>query len=276
MMAHGQSSPSGQLSFAKTLRLVRLAKMLRVARLKRIVGRHASLVEFGAYMNSVATFCFILYMAHLLSCTWYWLGSSSADGWAVRDDHVHGNLHNSTYYRRYAVSIYTVFKLGDSFAETPEEQTFAFVSEVVISLIYGALAGVMSTLMMAGSVGEQEYLVKLAQLKAWMKAKHLSTTERARLMSLFSANHQSATYYDEKQILAFLPLAVSRDLSLHLYLLRQMTCNSESSTCPWLPCMTWLLIGAGMHLSSRRAHSSRNYRRRYCCGFARSWSRVAT
>ena len=30
---------------------------------------------------------------------------------------------------------------------------------------YGALAGVMSTMMMAGSVGEQEYLVKLAQLK---------------------------------------------------------------------------------------------------------------
>ena len=80
------------------------------------------------------------------------------------------------------MSIYTIFKLGDSFAETPEEQTFAFVSEVVISLIYGALAGVMSTLMMAGSVGEQEYLVKLAQLKAWMKSKHMSATESARLM----------------------------------------------------------------------------------------------
>ena len=28
-----------------------------------------------------------------------------------------------------------------------------------ISLIYGALAGVMSTMMMAGSIGEQEYLL---------------------------------------------------------------------------------------------------------------------
>jgi hypothetical protein len=33
----------------------------------------------------------------------------------------------------------------------------------------------MSTLMMAGSIGEQEYLVKLAQLKAWMKSRHLTT-----------------------------------------------------------------------------------------------------
>ena len=77
LAANGATSPSGQLSFAKTLRLVRLAKMLRVARLKRIVGRHASLVEFSAYMNSVATFCFIIYIAHLLSCMWYWVGSQN-------------------------------------------------------------------------------------------------------------------------------------------------------------------------------------------------------
>lgn len=75
----------------------------------------------------------------------------------------------------------------------------------------------MSTLMMAGSIGEQEYLVKLAQLKAWMKAKHFTQAERMRLMSLFSANHQSSAFFNEKQVLSYLPLSVSRDLSLHLY-----------------------------------------------------------
>lgn len=59
------SGPSDNLSFAKTLRMVRLAKMLRVARLKRIVGRHASLVEFSAYMNSIVTFFIILYISHV-------------------------------------------------------------------------------------------------------------------------------------------------------------------------------------------------------------------
>jgi hypothetical protein len=53
--------------------------------------------------------------------------------------------------RKYATSLYTIFKLGDAFAMTASEQWFAFVSEVVISIIYGALAGVMSTLMMARS-----------------------------------------------------------------------------------------------------------------------------
>jgi hypothetical protein len=45
---------------------------------------------------------------------------------------------------------------GESLAYTSEEAVFAFSSEMVISIIYGALAGVMSTIMMAGSVGEQE------------------------------------------------------------------------------------------------------------------------
>ena len=57
--------PADNLSFAKTLRMVRLAKMLRVARLKRIVGRHASLVEFSAYMNSLVTFFIIFYTSHV-------------------------------------------------------------------------------------------------------------------------------------------------------------------------------------------------------------------
>ena len=41
--------------------------------------------------------------------------------------------------------------------------------------------------------------MKLAQLKAWMKAKHLPMHERTQIMAYFSANHQSATYFDEVQ-----------------------------------------------------------------------------
>ena len=115
-------------------------------------------------MNSIFTFILILYLAHLLACCWYWVGTSEdPEGWVVRND-VH-NLTEAPHSAKYAASIYTIFKLGDGFAVTPQEQVFAFASEIAISLIYGALAGVMSTMMMAGSVGEQEYLVKLAQLK---------------------------------------------------------------------------------------------------------------
>ena len=67
----------------KATRIIRLAKMLRVARLKRIVGRHASLVEFTAYVNSLFTFIAILYTAHLVACIWYLVGTVSENSWVM-------------------------------------------------------------------------------------------------------------------------------------------------------------------------------------------------
>jgi hypothetical protein len=199
----------------KATRIIRLAKMLRVARLKRIVGRHASLVEFTAYVNSLFTFIAILYVAHLVACGWYFVGTISEESWVLKGREQ--PVYSGTESYKYSMSLYTIFKLGEGLCYTAEEAVYAFFSELTISLIYGALAGVMSTMMMAGSIGEQEYLVKLAQLKAWMKARHLTTQERIRIMGYFSANHQSSTYFDEKKILSYLPLGVARDLSVQLY-----------------------------------------------------------
>jgi hypothetical protein len=199
----------------RSTRIIRLSKLLRVARLKRIIGRHGSMVEFTAYVNSAFTFLGILYAAHLVACGWFFVSTLHEQSWILRNEFQPVYSGSDGY--KYSMSLYTVFKLGESLAHTSEEATFAFGSEMVISLIYGALAGVMSTIMMAGSVGEQEYLVKLAQLKAWMKARHLTTRERVKIMGYFSASHQSSTYFDEKKILSYLPLGVSRDLSMQLY-----------------------------------------------------------
>jgi CRP-like cAMP-binding protein len=66
-------------------------------------------------------------------------------------------------------------------------------------------------------MGEQEYIVKLAQLKAWMAARQFSRPDCRRIMNHFTANNQSSTYFDEKQILSFLPRGISRQISLEMY-----------------------------------------------------------
>ena len=58
--------------------------------------------------------------------------------------------------------------------------------------------------------------MKLAQLKAWMKARQFSRQESRRILMHFTANNQSSTYFDEKQILSFLPTGISREISLGL------------------------------------------------------------
>lgn len=83
-------------------------------------------------------------------------------------------------FRRYAHSMYTVFKLGDMYAVSGAEKGFAIFSDIILIIIQGALAGMFSQLMMASKVGENDYLVKLAQLKAWMVSRRFSTDRQRR------------------------------------------------------------------------------------------------
>ena len=75
---------------------------------------------------------------------WFWLGNTYAghedevDGWVVSDGSAH-NITSASDGMKYATSIYTIFKLGDGMAMRRSEQWFAFISEIAISLIYGAL-----------------------------------------------------------------------------------------------------------------------------------------
>ena len=55
---------------------------------------------------------------------------------------------------------------GDTSAVSAAEKSYAIFSYCVMVIIQGSIAGLMSQLMMSSRVGEQEYIIKLAQLKA--------------------------------------------------------------------------------------------------------------
>eukprot|EP01043_Picozoa_sp_COSAG02_P059663 COSAG02_NODE_7643_length_2919_cov_1.850000_2_plen_357_part_00 len=118
---------------------------------------------------------------------------------------------------RYVHSMYTIFKMGDGYAVSGAEKLFAVFSEGVIILIQAAFAGLMSQFMMSKAVGEQEHLAKLAQLKAWMKNRHFTRSRQKRILKQFTAKNQSATDFNERAILSYLPVGFSRDMSLDLY-----------------------------------------------------------
>ena len=71
--------------------------------------------------------------------------------------------------------------------------------------------------MMSQRVGEQEYLIKLAQLKAWMKSRRFTRDREKRIMKHFTAKNQSSTFFDERTILSYLPVSLARDLAMDLY-----------------------------------------------------------
>ena len=210
---------------AKVVRLTRLFKMLRVARIMKVIDRSAQFADWTVAMSAFISFCGIIYTCHLLACFWYLFGSNFDDdkvGW------VHRILNqksltcplcpNITLGNRYMHSLFTVLLMGDTSAVSVPEKSFGVFSYAVIIIIQGTLAGIMSQLLMASRVGEQEYIVKLAQLKAWMKKRQMPPERQRQIMHHFTAQNQSSTYFDEADILTnYLPTNLSRQVSLQLY-----------------------------------------------------------
>ena len=213
-------SSQAQLRMIKTVRMLRLLKMLRVTRIMKLLDRHAKYTDWTVAMSSFLTMLTIMYGTHLLACFWYMAGNTNDLGWVHRllsqptaQCPICPNIHAMN---RYVHAMYTVLLMGDTTAVSAAEKSYAIFSYCVIIVIQGALAGLMSQLMMSSRMGEQEYIVKLAQLKAWMKARQFSRQESRRILMHFTANNQSSTYFDEKQILSFLPTGISREISLGL------------------------------------------------------------
>eukprot|EP01043_Picozoa_sp_COSAG02_P053531 COSAG02_NODE_5923_length_3939_cov_1.522135_4_plen_473_part_01 len=76
----------------KTLRLLRLAKLLRVARVKKILEKYEDQFDANQYLGLVATLFSIVFMAHMMACFWYMVGSGEQiDG---AGDLVQGWVHN--------------------------------------------------------------------------------------------------------------------------------------------------------------------------------------
>jgi hypothetical protein len=111
-------------------------------------------------------------------------------------------------------SMYAVFTA--EFAYTTSEKGVGVFSELVVGFIYGSLAGVISSVMMTMGVGQQDSMLKLLSLKAWMKSRKLKKSDRVKVLSAFNQINDDVPF-DEKVILAELPPSLSTDISYYLY-----------------------------------------------------------
>jgi hypothetical protein len=221
-----QGGTSSVSNVTKTFRLFRLFKMLQVTKIMRILDRQARFADWTVAMASMINFIGIVYTCHLLACFWYMAGNTNELGW------VHRILNqksltcpicpNIKLANRYAHSLFTVLLMGDTTAVSAAEKSFGIFSYAVIIIIQASLAGIMSQLLRSARVGEDEYIVKLAQLKAWMKARDFDSDKQRQIMIHFTAQNGSSTYFNEHEILNFLPHGIARQISLDMYRLRSI------------------------------------------------------
>jgi hypothetical protein len=115
-----------------------------------------------------------------------WVRNSDGKGWSDEDlqkgcETDHGCAIG--YGSRYVASMFTSFNLDYAFLD--EEYGFLLMSILVTGFIYGALAGVISTLLMGLAAGDQEFTAKLQSLKAWMGARGLNKQDRSKILAYY-------------------------------------------------------------------------------------------
>ncbi len=186
----------------KLLRFLRIAKLLRLTKFKGMMARYDDKFDVSQYVSSTATLVMIGWAAHFLSCLWYAVGTgrSHIDGWVTNSEtgllwEIEDQVTLGT---RYIASMHSI--LNAQWAFTNSEKIFSVFGELVMGLIYGALAGLMSSIMMSTKLAEQEKTLKFQSIKAWMKSRELSRTMQAKIMSHYHNKYKTRAVFDEDQV----------------------------------------------------------------------------
>lgn len=118
---------------------------------------------------------------------------------------------------RYITSLYFVFNALEPVYNTTAERIFAVFAELVMALIYGALAGIISSIMIGMRGNEQEFQNKIRSLRGWLVEKEIPKPMQVQITRYFNQLWSSKTMFNEGEILSEMPPSMGSELSTFLY-----------------------------------------------------------
>lgn len=271
---------AGSLRAFKTLRLVKLSKMLRLAHLQRTLAKYENL-EFVQTWAGVGGLIFsIVLIAHMLTCVWYTIGLTDHffhlgrhhhPGWVLQeycdcndmiwDDNpplcdTYVDIANCPQDRcrwdhdpyiatvpanavtcipqklctigceeradvsltsRYVTSMYYVIGSLEPRYRTLPERGFAIFAFVCVLIIEGAVAGVLSSILIRIGGKDQEVNDKLKAAKLWMREHRIPKDKAAKALDYFRMVYHRTSMYEESDILNTMPPDMRLDFSTQLY-----------------------------------------------------------
>ena len=116
---------------------------------------------------------------------------------------------------RYIASMYFVFNALDNFG-TDLERMIGIFAYLCTILIDGAVAGVMSALLVGMSGADREINDKLRAAKRWMVQSRVPRLKQLQALAFF-AHYYKANELNEEELLSNMPPAMAEDFRAHLY-----------------------------------------------------------
>ena len=226
----------------KILRLLRLAKMLRLGHIVRKI-KHNDTANGGSIYPVVRVLVLVLiicFIAHFFACAWYMVGQNSweygtkgtaeyeeVQGWAKARNWMAGTTTVSIG-ERYTDAFYftsstlTTVGFGDIHPVTQYEKVFVIIIQLVGGIVFGILAGTLSAMLVEGSAMDAKLEEHNKELNEFLIAKRVSKTVREDVMSKMSAKGDNSELsnhgaFDETEVLGRLPPKIRKQLLHEMY-----------------------------------------------------------
>ena len=202
---------TNQYKALKALRLVRMSKMLRLAKVKRILSKYQDKANLTQYMELYGLVAIICLLAHMLSCFFYLVGDVDEEcffesdvipcsfdaskpeeagvlrGWVFMNFGAMAEPSLApTIAVRYWTSLYFVFNALEPHILTVGERGFATLAELVMAIIYGSIAGVMSTIMIGLRGNDNETNAKMGSLRQWLQRRKMPKPMQKGILAYFN------------------------------------------------------------------------------------------
>ncbi|XP_074659485.1 potassium/sodium hyperpolarization-activated cyclic nucleotide-gated channel 4-like [Tubulanus polymorphus] len=215
----GSSDSTAFLAF-KVFRLVKLLSLLRVLRMARLLRYVQKLEEvsrifsiFSAqFLNIQESFIriinlvvFILLLSHWNGCMQYFvvaIENFPADSWVVRM-----NVMNGTIWEMYTLSVFKAMShmLSIGYGRAPPvsvtDTWLTMASMLLGATFYALFIAHMSSLLIGIDYSGRLYNEKLAQVKEYMKFRHVPHLTKQRVLQYYEQKYQRK-YFDENAILS--------------------------------------------------------------------------
>ena len=166
----------------------------------------------------------IIFVAHVLSCFWFLVGSPESnvdrpyDGWVSEleliDQDV-GIKYSWSFY--WTVATMMAVGYGDVYPRTTQEMLFAIVAQTIGALMFGLIIGTVSSVLEAVDARGNNVKRKSDEVTDWMRSRKLPTHVRKQIRNHFEYVSQIKSAFQERLILERLPSSLRTEVTKYSY-----------------------------------------------------------
>lgn len=220
----GGGSVFRSLKLIRALRLVRLLKLVRVLKLQRVALVVEDAVAMSpALVRVIKLFFQVAFVAHLVSCFWYYVSLVTSEGgqgtwWhdAGLQEAPTGTLYLSSMY--FTFTTFSTTGYGDitPHDESAAELIFAIAMMLAGAAVFGYVVGAVASLVGRIDAAANRAKERMDEVNAYLREKRVARDTRLRVRKHYEYVLERKSAFDEAGMLSELSEALRQELVAYL------------------------------------------------------------